>query len=242
MFEGLEKRFLESSVQDERWFRRGLFLASADDSVILPSLQAFDSKLARIEWDLLGRKDYPHSFRNRFLLRRKLGGFRLLWAARNSYDLVAICWPEDPAHRDLRLYCWLAVLVMQPRMFFIFTEQGDGFWLSAENADLVRQHFHEYAKLWDLFSVGRKNIFYRAFRTTVSALLNTFRLAAGTVLFLGAAFLLLFFRMFYDTYDYRYRFFGKLLATPRATRRTPLRGSATPNSASADDYLPSARC
>ena len=213
---GLQKRFFFGWTEDDEWFKTGLLIASAADDVVLPSLRHLDRAFAGIAWDLLGKKELPHAFRNKFLLKRALGGFRLLMAARNRYDLVAICWPKTQSLRQLRIYAWFAFLVMRPQRFFIVTEAGNGFWLAIDNAEAVRWHFQTLTWIWDRLAVSEKNIFYRAW----NRLVQFARIILGLAMFLSAAMLLIFLRSFYETKTFRYKSLGiEIGPPPRALRR-----------------------
>jgi hypothetical protein len=119
----------------------------------------------------------------------------------------------------LRLLSWLSLLLMRPRRFFVFIEQGDGFWLAVEDAGRIRRYFHDRwgwnrrldFAAWLLrwlaagprgwvSSIGRA--LWRALRWTGLLLYASLTLASAVVL-------LAFFRLFYDTRRYRFRFFTR---------------------------------
>jgi hypothetical protein len=89
-----------------------------------------------VRFNLLARVSRP-GFRDVFLVKRRLGGLRLILAARRHYELVILFGTGEP---QLRLCRACALLLMRPVRFFVFNEFGEGFWLNRENSRACREH------------------------------------------------------------------------------------------------------
>lgn len=216
MFEGFRARFLGPPTGE--WYRQGLVIESARTTPD-QALPRLGSIFRGVTWDLLSRRERP-GFRHVFQIKRVLGGLRLLWAARRSYDLVAFF--HARSDRDLRIYPWLALLLMRPRRFFVFIERGDGLWLAAEDGPRIRKYFSDrygwrrrvdlaaWAIRW--FASGPRGWTLSIGRGMIRALRFIGLLAYASVTLAWAVMLLAFFRLFYDTRHYRFRFFTKQAA------------------------------
>ena len=227
------KEFREAFLEPRReWFHEGLVIASASPKTVEPALANLTDKFPSVGWDLLGKREYPpFPFRSVFLIRRALGGLRLLWKYRKQYDLVVLMGAKTD--RLLRPQCWAALLWMRPRRFFVFIEYGDGFWLSIDDAAQIRKYYPRLARLWDGVRPGSRNFLTltgdwvalwleRAMHSIERAATRTFGvvrgvahkiaraiwLTAGATLVVAGILLLGFFRLFYDTHYYRYRVFS----------------------------------
>ena len=212
----VRKTFLEPCGQP--WFGVGLIIESASAPVADPVFAKLRDMLPYSNFDLLSRIERPGlGFRHMFRVKHPLGGLRLLLHARKHYDLVVFFDTGEPV---LRLCRAVTLLVMRPRRFFVFNEMG-GFWL--DHRDPWPQP--------DLHPAGRYDweVWQRRWQAGVSAALLPIRparwLAKASVqlalllyaflFFIPAFLLLVLLRATYDTYFYRFRFFGKTLTTPR---------------------------
>ena len=221
ILQGFRERFFLPRGKD--WFCEGLVIESASDRTTAPVLPRLSETFPYVKWDLLSRREHP-GFRFLFRIKRPLGGVRLLFAARRHYEIVVFFYPARD--HDLRLYCWLALLLMRPRRFFVFIENGDGFWLAVEDSEKIRRYLR---RRWGLDLKKQALIRFaqhlaegpRSWGRAAAAALAGAALVLGrglrwvglvlyaTGAFLVAVLLLGFFRLFYDTYYYRFRFFGK---------------------------------
>lgn len=216
MLEGFRARFLDPPAG--AWHRNGLVIESARTTPeqTLPRLPTI---FPGVTWDLLSRRERP-GFRQVFQIKRFLGGLRLLWAARRSYDLVVFF--HARGDRDLRVYSWLALLLMRPRRFFVFIERGDGLWLAAEDGPRIRKYFADrygwrrrvdlaaWAIRW--FGSGPRGWVVGIGRGMIRAVRSIGLLIYASVTLVWAVLLLAFFRLFYDTRYYRFRVFTKQAA------------------------------
>jgi hypothetical protein len=139
---GFRARFLQP--RDKDWFSEGLLIASGCPETVRQALASLGDAFPRVKWDLLSRREYPEfSFRSSFIIRRPLGGFRLLWSARQHFEIVVLIGARSD--RELSAYRWAALFLMAPRRFFIFMEGGDGFWLSIDDAAALRNYYPRIA-------------------------------------------------------------------------------------------------
>jgi hypothetical protein len=231
MFEQFSKTFLQP--HGEKWFSKGLVIASAAPESARAGLEKLGQAFPRVVFDLLiSKPGQPESqplatcnlppafsFRHVFPVKRRLGGLRLLLAAREEYDLVVLF---ATGERRLILCRAVALLVMRPRRFFVFNEFGDGFWLHRDDAAQIRNHYERrynwQGKRWRLMQArDRAFSWLRTFgRRAVWLALLPYRFALlllAAALFIPALLLLLLLRTAYDTRSYRFRFFGKWAAS-----------------------------
>jgi hypothetical protein len=216
MLKGFRARFLEPPAGE--WYRQGLLIESARQAAdeALPRLGAI---FPSVTWDLLSRRLRP-GFRTVFQIKRPFGGLRLLWAARRTYDVVAFFRVRND--RDLRLYPWLALLLMRPRRFFVFIERGDGLWLAVEDGARIRKYFadrHGWRRRVDFaawairwFGAGPRGWVQGLWRALVRTVRGAGLLVYASATLAWALLLLAFFRLFYDTRRYRFRMFTKQAA------------------------------
>ena len=260
-FQGIRERFL--SPPGDEWFEVGLVIQSASArtaSAVYPRLSQI---FPRVEWDLLSRQQHP-GFRFVYRIKRPLGGLRLLFSARWRYEIVALF--HSAADRDLRLHFWLALLLMRPRRFFVFIEGGDGFWLAAENAQQIGTYLDRLWGLRRKRQAvvqcpGRVAEQLRGWGRAINSAVRGFLLAVAAPLarglwaiwlglrwlglflfavtgFLLAIVLLGFFRLFYDTYYYRYRFFSKAMTLHPSRKLTQTSGAPEPSAQSREMTTP----
>lgn len=224
MFEQFSRTFLEP--YGEPWFRLGLIIESASPETVAEGLARLPSALPEITFDLLSRRARPEMpLRHTFVVKRPLGGLRLVWYARKHYELVVFF---GTGKRELALCRAFALLVMRPRRFFMFNEFGDGFWLDRDRWEQLRGHLErrydwptrraQWQRQWRKFSKACRRFGHKASRGLVWAVQLPRRitlLVGAAALFVPALLLLAVFRTTYDTYYYRFRFFGKSASAPR---------------------------
>jgi len=224
MFEGFSSTFL--GPRGDRWFRRGLVVASARPRTVGAALAKLESAFPGVVFDLLAKpaavQASPGAYRYVFPVKRPFGGLRLLLHARQEYDLVVLF---AAGERELALCRACALLLLRPRRFFVFNEFSDGFWLHRDDAAQIRGHFERRynwaGKRWRLkqmrdwvLSVLRHC--GRAGRWLALLPYRAVLLLGAAVLFLPAVLLLLLLRAAYSTRSHRFRFLGRLVPAPRA--------------------------
>lgn len=208
MFEFFRETFL--GPWGERWFGQGLIIESASARVADRAFARLRQVLPYVTFDLLSKIERPDGgFRHVFRVKRPLGGLRLLFHARKHYDLVVFF---ATGERHLRLCRDVALLLMRPRRFFVFNEFGDGFWLHDCNREQLRWHL-ERRYQWKRIVAG-----WRAFLDGLVWLarlpVRIGQLLCAALFFVPTLLLLALLRLSYDTYYYRFRFFGKTLSAP----------------------------
>jgi len=225
MFERFSSTFL--GPRDDRWFRRGLVIASARPQTVGTALARLESAFPGVAFDLLAKPlavdaaPRAIAYRHVFLVKRPLGGLRLLLHARREYDLVVLF---ASGEGQLALCRACALLLLRPRRFFVFNEFGDGFWLHRDQMAQIRGHF-ERRYNW----AGKRWLLKQMRDRVVSALRSCGRAArwlallpyravlllGAAVLFLPAVLLLLLLRAAYSARSHRFRLFGWLAPAPR---------------------------
>jgi hypothetical protein len=221
---GLRTRFFEPRGRD--WFREGLVIASGSQKTVEPALEKISRVFPFVKWDLLSRREYESfPIRSSFIIRRPLGGLRLLWRARKSFEIVILMGARG--ERELRSYCWVALLIMAPRRFFVFVERGEGFWLSIDDAEALRDYYPRLTWLADGLRPGPRSFASqisaqaRATRTYAAAaafamkIVRCGRIAVGAALIFLSVVALGFLRLLYDAHLCRYR----LLQTTTGPRK-----------------------
>lgn len=214
MFERFASTFLEP--RGRRWFRSGLVIESAAPATAVAGLSKLRDALPGVVFDLLTKTGRPEmGFRHAFLVRRALGGVRLLLRARNDYHLVVLF---ATGERALGICRACALLFMRPRRFFVFNEFGEGFWLHREDWGKIRGHFERrynwQGKRWRLRQwrdriLARLRPFGRAALWLALSPYRLVLLLGAAALFAPAALLLAVLRACYDKYYCRFRIFGK---------------------------------
>lgn len=238
MFEKLSEIFEEP--RGDMWFRLGLVIESAPAELAEPAFARLAAAFPGIVFDLLSKRErLDAAFRYRFRVKRPLGGLRLVWSARQHYELVVFFVAGKP---ELWLCRALALLAMRPKRFFAFNEFGEGFWVSKEDSDAIRGHIErrldwEVRRLKLLRLRDKWLVRLRPWGRSLWWWMRLpFRIAAAlmaALLLLPAVLLLAVLRTSYDTYWYRFRFFGKVASAPR---REP--GQETAEAATAAVALP----
>jgi hypothetical protein len=238
MFEKLSEIFKEP--RGEMWFRVGLVIESAPAELAEPAFARLAATFPGIVFDLLSKRSRQNMpFQRTFRVKRPLGGLRLVWSARQHYELVVFFVAGKP---ELWLCRALALLAMRPKRFFAFNEFGEGFWVNKEDWDAIRGHIERRLD-WE---VRRLKLLRRRNRCLARLrrwgrffwwwIRLPFRIAAAlmaALLFLPAVLVLTVLRTSYDTYWCRFRFFGKVASAPR---REP--GQETAEAAAAAGALP----
>ncbi len=237
MFRYFRKTFLEP--RGKRWFGLGLIIESASARLADPVFARLREVLPYVNFDLLSKTERPGlGFRYMFRVKRPLGGLRLLLHARKHYDLVVFF---ATGERRLRLCRAVALLVMRPRRFFAFNEFGDGFWLHRSNWKQIRMHLQKrynwerWQKRWQGFVAGLRAL-GRGLVWLAWLPVRTVQVLYAALFFVPAVLLLALLRLTYDTYCYRFRFFGKTASAPRrelATSNRPPGIIPTPSHPSA---------
>lgn len=222
MFERFSSTFL--APRGDRWFRRGLVVASARPRTVGAALAKLESTFPGVVFDLLAKpaavKASPPtiSFRYVFPVKRPFGGLRLLLHARQEYDLVVLF---AAGERELALCRACALLLLRPRRFFVFNEFSDGFWLHRDDAAQIRGHFerrYKWAgKRWRLKQMRDWVLSVLRLSARWLALLpyRAVLLLGAAVLFLPALVLLLLLRAAYSARSHRFRFLGRLVPARR---------------------------
>jgi hypothetical protein len=226
MFERFSSTFL--GPRGDRWFRRGLVVASARPRTVGAALAKLESAFPGVVFDLLAKPAAMEAsppaiaFRYVFPVKRPFGGLRLLLHARQEYDLVVLF---AAGERELALCRACALLLLRPRRFFVFNEFSDGFWLHRDGAAQVRGHFERRynwaGKRWRLkqmrdWVLSVLRLSGRAGRWLALLPYRAVLLLGAAVLFLPAVLLLLLLRATYSTRSHRFRFLGRLVPAPRA--------------------------
>jgi hypothetical protein len=251
MFERFSSTFL--GPRGDRWFRRGLVVASARPRTVGAALAKLESTFPGVLFDLLAKPAAVEAlppataYRYVFPVKRPLGGLRLLLHARQEYDLVVLF---AAGERELALCRACALLLLRPRRFFVFNEFSDGFWLHRDDAAQIRGHFERRynwaGKRWRLkqmrdwvLSVLRP--YGRAARWLALLPYRAVLLLGAAVLFLPAVLLLLLLRAAYSARAHRFRFLGRLVPAPRVLTPQALyaeKGGAAHAAAAAAGALP----
>ncbi len=213
----------------DRWSGKGLIIESASADTASCAYAKLRDVFPLLTFDLLAKTARSgFGFRNTFRVKRLLGGLRLEWKARKEYDLVVIF---ATGEFKLSLCRAFALLVMRPRRFFVFNENGDGFWLDQENQAHLRAHLelryhtisyrwvnhvtrYRWAKRRDRFVADLRKL-ERAFVWMAWLPVRIPQMLYAGLLFLTALLLLTLMRITYDTKNYRFRLFGKTTAAPR---------------------------
>lgn len=210
MFEYFRKTFLEP--RGTRWFGLGLIIESSSAKTGDRIFAKLRQVIPYANFDLLSKVERPGmGFLETFRVKRPLGGLRLLWGTRKRYDLVVLF---ATGERELGLCRIFALLVMRPKLFFVFNEFGEGFWLNRENWAEVRKHLemrYRLRKRWvDFRDSLRSGLVWLAWLPVriVWAFYAAF-------LFLAAFLALAFLRMTYDRRRFRFRFFPEVMSAPR---------------------------
>ncbi len=235
MFHYFRETFLKP--RGKRWFTMGLLIESASARVADPALGRLRQAFPGVAFNLLSKTDRPEwGFCHRIIVKRRLGGLRLLLRARKHYDLVVFL---ASGERQLWLCRAFALLLMRPRRFFVFNEFGEGFWLHRSNWGLLLMHLE---RRYDLNAKGRR---WRArwealvsmparrwarFVSGVRSVACAVRDAAAwlarqaprlghigysAALFVFAVLLLGILRLTYDARQYRFRLFRKTASAPQ---------------------------
>ena len=119
-----------------------------------------------------------------------------------------------------------------PRRFFVVNELGDGFWLDRDHWPQVRLHLaRRYS--WVASLVSALWAFGRSLSWWARLPFRLGQLLCAALLFVPAVLLLALLRTTYDTYYYRFRFFGKTLAAPRRGRAVSETMAATDSNGAA---------
>lgn len=173
-------------------------------------------RVSRVAFDLVAKAPAANSlptgaFRHVFPVKRVLGGLRLLFRAREDYDLVVLF---ATGERVLLLCRLCALLWMRPRRFFVFNEFSDGFWLHRDDAAQVRGHlarrYNWEGKRWRLLQWRNRALsVLRAGRWLALLPYRLILLLAAAVFFLPALLLIVLLRASYSTRVHRFRLFGR---------------------------------
>jgi hypothetical protein len=223
MFERFSSTFL--GPRGDRWFRRGLVVASAGPQAVGAALAKLESTFPGVVFDLLAKpaavEAAPGGFRSVFPVKRPFGGLRLLLHARQEYDLVLLF---AAGERELALCRACALLLLRPRRFFVFNEFSDGFWLHRDDAAQIRGHlerrYNWAGKRWRLkqmrdWVLSVLRLSGRAARWLALLPYRAVLLLGAAVLFLPAVLLLLLLRATYSARSHRFSFLGRLVPAPR---------------------------
>lgn len=210
MFDYFRQTFLEP--RGIRWFGLGLIIESSSVKTGNRIFAKLRSVLPYTNFDLLSKVERPGmGFLEMFRVKRPLGGLRLLLHTRKRYDLVVL-FATGEGH--LSLCRALALLVMRPKLFFVFNEFGEGFWLNRENWAAVRKHLemrYRWRKRWDSFCAALRSALLWLARLPGRIVLMLY----AALLFLAALLVLACLRIIYDRSRFRFRFFPGCTAAPR---------------------------
>lgn len=234
VLQGFQRRFL--LLRDKEWFCEGLVIESASDRTAAPVLARIHEILPLVKWDLLSRHPRP-GFRFLFHIKRPLGGVRLLFSARKHYEIVVFFYAAGDRDLRLHNWLALLLMRPRRFFVFIEGADGfwlaaedarkirnyvnrcwgfdlpAGFWEKLEEGSWRwRDPF-----VWAARAAGRAIV--RVLRVPARGIMRLLWVLArglrwvgllfyATGTFLLAVLLLGFFRLFYDTYYYRFRFFG----------------------------------